>query len=265
MQLSWDLHVHPGPSSVPRWGTGAQVQVAAARAGLRGFVWKSHETHTPLLCADLAPSPRAIGSASLNPWAGPDDVERAIVDGARWLWGPSRRPRLELGWDLPLPAWWPDLVDRLERLDGPLVLATGHLDATGRRAFAELASSSSRYLCSVTHAASLERPEVADLHRLGCLFEVDLYTAVHAVPGRPRPDLVSAVGALRAWGASVYLTTDAGQPETGDPYGFAEGILEPLVRALGIEEVEDMARTIPDHVAAHALSDVMGARSEALG
>ena len=56
-----------------------------------------------------------------------------------------------------------------------------------------------------------------------------------------------------------------GQPETGDPYAFAEGVLEPLVRAMGIEEVEGMARIIPDRVAAHALSDVIGARSEALG
>ena len=211
------------------------------------------------------PTPRAIGSASLNAWAGPDDVERAILDGARWLWGPSRRPHLELGWDLPLPAWWPELVARLEHLDGPLVLATGHLDATGRRAFAELAASSSRYLCSVTHAASLDRREVADLQRLDCLFEVDLYTTVHAVPGRSRPDLVSAVGALRAWGASVYLTTDAGQPETGDPYTFAEGVLEPLVGALGIEEVEGMARTIPERVAGHALSGANDGGTEALG
>src|SRR5262245_38517806 len=100
MQLSWDLHVHPGPSSVPRWGTGAEIQAAAARAGLAGFVWKSHERHTPLDCAALPPEPRAIGAASLNAWAGPDDVERAIADGARWLWGPSRLPGLMLGWDL---------------------------------------------------------------------------------------------------------------------------------------------------------------------
>jgi hypothetical protein len=66
MQLAWDLHVHPGPSSVRRWGTGAQIQAAAARAGLRGFLWKSHERHTSLACADLPRTPRAIGSASLN-------------------------------------------------------------------------------------------------------------------------------------------------------------------------------------------------------
>jgi hypothetical protein len=254
MQLSWDLHVHPGPSSVPRWGTGRDVQAAAARAGLAGFVWKSHETHTARLCADLPPTPRAIGSASLNAWAGPEEVAAAIADGARWIWGPSRRAHLELGWDLPLPPWWPRLVERLEDLDGPLVLATGHLDAAGRRAFAELAASSSRYVCSVTHAASLGVYEAADLQRLGCHFEVDLYTAVHTVPGRSRPDLAVAIGGLRRAGASVYLTTDAGQPETGDPYTFAERALEPLVGALGRDEVEAMARTIPERVARHALA-----------
>lgn len=34
VQLSWDFHVHPGPSSVPRWGNGAEIQAAAARAGV---------------------------------------------------------------------------------------------------------------------------------------------------------------------------------------------------------------------------------------
>jgi hypothetical protein len=160
-----------------------------------------------------------------------------------------------LGWDLSLPTWWPVLAPRLEGLEAPLVLATGHLDAAGRRTFAELASTSPRWTCSITHAAWLDRGEVAVLMGLGCVFEVDLYTAVHAPAGRARTDLARVIGELRAAGASVYLTTDAGQLETGDPYRFAEAELDRLVRAVGPGEVEEMARTTPEHLARHVLGE----------
>src|SRR3954466_8320015 len=88
--LSYDLHVHPGPPRAPRWGTGEDVQRAAEEMGVRGFVWKAHEQHTPRLCAALPPSPvRAFASASLNPWATLEDVVGALDAGALWLWGPT--------------------------------------------------------------------------------------------------------------------------------------------------------------------------------
>ena len=259
MQLSWDLHVHAGPSSVPRWGTGRDVRAAARRAGVKGFVWKSHETHTARASVALGHGvPRVIGSASLNPWAAPDDVEAAIDDGARWIWGPTRREGPEPDWDLPLPAWWETLAARLGRRPERLVLATGHLDAPGRHAFARLAAASSRLLCSVTHALWLSDEEVEGLRDLGCRFEVDLYTAIRELPGRQRPDLVAGLRRLSALRAPVYITTDAGQPESGDPYELSRRMLGDLVAPLGSAEVREIARTLPDRLATHVLGGADG-------
>ena len=252
MQLSYDLHVHPGPSVVPRWGTGAEIQAAAARAGVRGFVWKSHEGHTALECRKLSPTPRAIGSASLNQWATAESVAAAIADGARWLWGPTYKDG-KVGWDLPLPAFWPAVADLLRRGKAPLILGTGHMDANGRRAFAELASDLPNLVCSITHSLYLEPAEIAMLRDLGAVFEVDLYTGTHPLPGRPEVDLATGIAALRALGATVYLTTDAGQRDTGDPYVFSASVLASLTPALGEGVLREIAAANPEKMAAHAL------------
>src|SRR5690242_2100822 len=110
--LSWDLHVHPGPPRLGRWGGGLEVWNAAREAGLEGFVWKSHEEHTAKACSLLpAGPPFAVASATLNPWASPDSVAEAVGAGARWVWGPTKRPDGVVGWDLPLPDWWSELSD----------------------------------------------------------------------------------------------------------------------------------------------------------
>src|SRR5919204_701841 len=139
--LSYDLHVHPAPSAAPRWGDGTRVWQAAAAAGVRGFVWKSHEEHTVARCGALPPEPvRAIPSASLNPWARLDDVVEAIERGALWLWGPTQTEDGEIGWELTLPRDWDRVAAWLSGWRRPLVLATGHLGAAGRAAFAALAA-----------------------------------------------------------------------------------------------------------------------------
>ena len=220
-QLSFDLHVHPGPSSVPRWGTGAEVQAAAARAGVRGFVWKSHDGHTARACRELAATPRAIGSASLNAWAGKDDVAAAVGDGARWVWGPTYKDG-KVGWELPLPSSW----DGDRRLAARMPRAAGSWDRTPRRPRTPRLRRACRrapphLLCSITHSLYLPEDEVVALRGLGCVFEVDLYTGTHKLPDRPPIDLATGIPRLRALGATVYLTSDAGQRDTGDPYVFS--------------------------------------------
>ncbi len=196
---------------------------------------------------------RAIASASLNAWASPDDVEDAVRQGARWLWGPSRGSAGELSWDLPLPDWWPEVAERLGRRTEPMVLATGHSNADGRRALARFAATSGNLKCSVTHSLFLPQQEVAVLRDLGCIFEVDLYTGAYAVPGHARPDVADGIRALREAGCMVYLTTDAGQPDTGDPYAFSALMLGQLARSLGDEVVDEVAVTHPQAVAVHAI------------
>ncbi len=254
MQLSWDLHIHPAPSSVPRWGDGAAVQAACARAGLAGFVWKSHDMHSAALAAALGPRPRAIGSASLNAWATPQSVAGAIADGALWVWGPTYRDG-KPGWDLSLPEEWPAYRGLLSGAPRPLILATGHLDVEGIQAFAELAAEVPALMCSVTHSLYRLPEEVAALHALGCVFEVDLYTATRSIHARPDLDLASGIARLLDAGVFVYLVTDTGQVDVGDPYLFSAATLDSLARRLGEATVMELAVDNPRKVVAHVLED----------
>lgn len=249
MQLSWDLHVHPGPSSVPRWGTGAELQAACARAGLAGFVWKSHDGHTARAARALpTDGPRAVGSVSLNVWATVANVTEALADGALWVWGPTYLEG-HVGWDLPLPVAWHAFADLLASVTTPLVLCTGHLGAPGRLAFAEFQAPLRHIACSITHALYLDPAEVETLRDLGCLFEVDLYTSSRAIHGRPRTDTAAGVRALRAAGADVYVTTDCGQKDVGDPYVFSRRALDALATDLGEDVVTKVARDNPRRLA----------------
>jgi len=235
MQLSWDLHVHPGPSSVPRWGTGAEIQAACARARIAGFVWKSHDGHSAKAAAALPKDgPRAIGSASLNAWATPASVGEALTDGALWVWGPTYLEG-HVGWELPLPAKWGGFQAVLRDVARPIALATGHLGAGGRRVLAEFAAPLPNITCSITHSLYLDAAEVELLKGLGCLFEVDLYTSTRAIHGRPRTALAPGIRTLLDANAEVYVTTDFGQPGVGDPYVASRAILDVLAVELGAD------------------------------
>jgi len=228
-QLSWDLHLHPAPSAAPRWGDGRQIWEAARNAGVRGFVWKSHEEHTAQRCRALPPGPpTAIGSASLNNWASLESVMGALALGARWIWGPSRDADGGLAWDLSLPRWWSELRAALATLSHSVVLATSHLDSAGRLEFARTAAERPNVRCSVTHSLYLPAHEAPALSELGCAFEFDFYTAVHPVPGRPPGDLLAHAASLRDAGSFVYFTSDGGQAHLGNPFEFSTRLLSEL-------------------------------------
>jgi Family of unknown function (DUF6282) len=241
--LSYDLHVHPGPSRAPRWGDGRRVWHAARAAGVHGFVWKAHEQHTVELCRELPTVPvRAFASASLNPWASLEDVVAALEGGALWLWGPTTGEDGRVGWDLQLPSWWPQLAERLTHVQRRLVLATGHLDLSGRLELARFASAHDHLVCSVTHCLLIDPDEVPTLRDAGCLFEIDAYTLTVDIAGRTRMGvsrLLSLVGDTR----HVYFTSDGGQEATGNPFLFGARALDRLeavigagaARAIGIE------------------------------
>ena len=205
--LSYDLHVHPGPSKTPRWGTGDEVLRAAEAAGVHGFVWKAHEQHTPRLCAALPPSPvRAFGSASLNPWSTRDDVLEALDDGARVALGADDlgggRDRLGARAAAVLGrARGRALAHRAARR----ILATGHLGAPGRAQFAQLAAASPYLLCSVTHTLYVPPAELLELAAQGAAFEIDAYTLRHDLPGRIRHRPEETIDALRGGGRARLL------------------------------------------------------------
>jgi hypothetical protein len=245
--LSFDLHVHPGPSVAPRWGDGRRVWEAAAAAGVKGFVWKAHERHTAELCRQLPEAPvRAIGSASLNPWATPGDVIEAVDAGARWVWGPTLGHHGGIDWELPLPTWWESLATRLATAERPLVLATGHLAAEGRAVLAELAAGHEQLVCSVTHSLYVPPDELDRLARRGCVFEIDAYTLATEIEGRTRSALPPIVEALGAAGALVYFTSDGGQEATGDPFVFGARALERVATLIGAEAAAELGVRNPE-------------------
>jgi hypothetical protein len=260
--LSWDLHVHPGSSAEGRWGDGRAVRDAARRAGVRGFVWKSHSGATAATAAGFSPGPpHVIPSIVLNQQVAPDDLERALRQGVRWIWGPSRRPDGTLGWELPLPPQWPAMRRILIETGWPLVLATSHLDARGRHEFAALCASASSILCTVTHSLFLADDEVRSLARSGAVFEADLYTLtrpVRDVPAAalgPRADLVHSLGSV------IYLTSDAGQSAVGDPYVFVDRELRRLAGELA-DRLPQLTITGPERVARHILQDDATAKGD---
>jgi uncharacterized protein DUF6282 len=234
--LSYDLHVHPGPSARPRWGGGARVYQAAAAAGVRGFVWKAHEEHTVRRVRRLPATPvRVFGSASLNPWAQYADIVAAVQAGALWLWGPTMNPDGEISWDLPLPHSWGPVARFLTELRRPLILATGHLGAKGRAAFAALAAKNDLLLCSITHSLYLPQEEALRLAATGAVFEIDAYTYTNEIEGRIRGDVLEHVQALVGVGALVYFTSDGGQASTGNPFEFGERVLDAIAEKIGPE------------------------------
>jgi hypothetical protein len=245
--LSYDLHVHPGPSAAPRWGDGRRVWAAAVAAGVHGFVWKAHERHTADVCRELPREPvRAIASASLNPWASLADVVTAVESGARWVWGPTTGDDGRVAWDLPLPGWWAELAEQLPQLGRRLVLATGHLAPAGRAELAALARSHEHLVCSVTHSLFVGAGELVQLHDLGCRFEIDAYTLAVQIPGRDRMDVERLMDVLPEAEQLVYFTSDGGQQTTGDPFLFGAAVLDDVAARIGPEPARKLGIHNPE-------------------
>ena len=249
--LRWYLHFHRGGRHEGRWGDAAQVREAAARAGVRGLVYKNHAGSSADEVSALPPgAPTVIPSIVLNHGMSPGAVADAITAGVRWIWGPSRKPDGTLGWDLPLPRGWNDIVRVLLDVDEPIVLATSHLDAVGRHELASLALEKHSILCAVTHSLYLSDFETRRLAGLGAVFEVDLYTMTHAVREHrfarlaPRTDLVHSLD------STIYLTSDAGQAAVGDPYDFVRRVLNKLRTSIGCR-LDELAGAGPERVATH--------------
>jgi Family of unknown function (DUF6282) len=251
--LSWDLHVHPGSSAEGRWGDGHAVQDAARRAGVRGFVWKSHSEPTAAAAAGLPPGPPyVIPSIVLNHQISPADLERALRQGVRWIWGPSRRPDGTLGWELPLPTRWAAIRRILAEIGAPLVLATSHLDTHGRGEFASLCATGTSMMCTVTHSLYLAEHEVRSLARSGVVFEADLFTLTRQVRELPVAALGRRADLVHSLGSVIYLTSDAGQAAVGDPYVFVDRELRRLADGLA-DVLPRLTIAGPERVARHVL------------
>lgn len=189
----------------------------------------------------------------LNPWTNPRDVMGALDAGGVWLWGPSRVTGGDLGWELDMPSWWPEVRAGLAHLGHRVVLATAHLGRAGRLEFARTAAELESVVCSVTHSLYIDAAEAQQLAAVGCAFELDLFTHVFPLDGRPSRSLDGQVAALRDTGATVYLTSDAGQLATGNPFEFTARQIELLAARLDAGAVSAIVEAGPEAIATWAV------------
>jgi hypothetical protein len=231
--ISWDLHVHAGPSSAPRWGTDLDLVEAAHRHGVRGFVLKSHHESTAgravianAFGARIGSPVRVVGSIVLNPWVTFTEMDRALKLGAKVVFWPTRGARGRSR-DLRLPRFHRRFLERAAAAN--CVVATGHLALDEA---AQLVADGARLSLPViaTHPFN---PDVGvglegarRLAELGAVVEVDAYS-LHLRPDDV-PAIADAIEGLLASGARVVLTSDGGQAATGDPFVFATRALRSL-------------------------------------
>ena len=92
---AYDLHVHSGPDAMPRIASDLEIARDFARHGLKGYVIKSHYTHTggrAALTREAVPGVNVIGSITLNSTVGGMNalaVELAAREGIRYVWFPT--------------------------------------------------------------------------------------------------------------------------------------------------------------------------------
>lgn len=252
--LSWDMHVHFGAESEARWGGAAQIARAAANASMHGVLLKHHGRNTVGDAAAVVDGDvTVLGSISLNPWSTLTDLVDAIDAGGRWVWAPTRAAS-ESGspWDLELPSWWAEAERAMVDSGKSFVLATGHLRADERLRIARTAQRHG-WLCSVTHSGYVRETDARRLAEIGCVFEFDLYTWLHPVVGRPSYDLVATLSDAAARGRSAYITSDAGQASTGNPYLFVSRALKRLEKHVSRDILTEAIDTVPARLAQHVL------------
>lgn len=92
---AYDLHVHSGPDTMPRIASDLQIARDFAEHGLKGYVIKSHYTHTAgraALAREAVPGVNVLGAITLNSAVGGMNalaVELAAREGIKYVWFPT--------------------------------------------------------------------------------------------------------------------------------------------------------------------------------
>jgi hypothetical protein len=168
LKAAVDLHVHPAPSPYPRRIDAVGAAEAAASAGMRGIVLKSHHCDTAMLIDAVSEHGLAdidvevYGGVALNSQVGginPHAVALSLAMGGRIVWLPTisspahiasgahfPTATVELIEEHPVDVWdgdgrlSQDLRQVLELVaKADVVLASGHLPARSIRATFEAA------------------------------------------------------------------------------------------------------------------------------
>jgi hypothetical protein len=279
---SYDLHVHVAPDVMRRRINDVDLARAFLRAGLAGFVLKSHYVPTAERASVVnaaVPGCDALGAIALNSAVGglnPMAVEIAAREGARVVWMPTvdAANHRRTARDLPpgaTPPMWLELQDDLRRrgldaepvevlgVDGNvlprtravlglvaehgLVLATGHLGQREIFAVTTAAAKIGVRQIMITHPEFPQQNlSLDDQKRL-----VDLGVFLErclTTPLTGKYPWPEMVGNIRATGVdATIVTTDLGQPHN-PPVEDGLALMADAMLAAGFTEKEVQRMTV---------------------
>ncbi len=266
-----DLHVHAAPDARPRKATMLEVARAAASAGMRAVVFKSHHQPTAghaRLVNEALGHEIAYGGVVLNRYVGglnPAAIESAAALSGRIVWMPtfdSAHHRRFHGESLDgaigvldsAGRLTPAAQDVLEAIAAHgLVLATGHLSPEETRVLVPEARRRGVGAVVVTHpeAGFVAVPMALQLElaALGGVFFERCANSSAGRAGEPTPaaQLDRIVVGIRTVGIeTTVLATDYGQPANALPTDGLRGYYEALLaRGITPAELERMSRANP--------------------
>ena len=238
-----DTHLHAHPSVFPRVGDDWQIAKAAADAGMRGIVLKSHHESTvsrAYLVSQRFPSLDVFGSVTLNSYVGginPAVVEVALRLGGKVVWMPTidaahhaqvfgstgtfdshsgglqREEGIHALQDGKLVAEALDVLELVAQYDA--ILATGHLSAEEIRVLVPQAKEQGIDRIVITHplykASQLGVDLCQEMISLGAIMELE-YNGISPKGTWEGQDLQGTVEFIKAVGAqNCLLVSDAGQ------------------------------------------------------
>jgi hypothetical protein len=223
-----DLHVHTAPDIRPRVFDDLDAVRAAAQAGMRAVLIKSHWT----LTADRATiAEKAVGGISVRGglalnstvgWLNPRAVEVALAMGAAQIWMPTldlatgrarRREPMLYDSEGRIRSEIHEILDLVRGADA--ILGTGHLPVAETVALVRLARERGLRKVLITHPeASFIGMDVATQQELcgqGVYYE-RCYNDATPLGGEPGVSLEEIARQIRAVGVeSTVLSTDYGQ------------------------------------------------------
>jgi hypothetical protein len=276
-----DLHVHPSPSPYPRRVDPIGAAEAAAEAGMRAIVLKSHHSDTAMLIAAL--HERGLGEIDCEVYGGvvlnsqvgginPHAVSLSLAMGGRVVWLPTisspahlastghfPTATVELLEEEPIDVWGADgeLTAELATIvgliaDADAVLASGHVPPRSIVAAFEAAREAGVRRLVVNHPNFIVDVGSEDARRLIDLgayieHEVSMYdesSRFHAFGLETLEEWIELAGPQR-----TILASDLGQSNNPLPPESLERIAERLVaNGLGEGDVQSLLATNPARV-----------------
>lgn len=273
-----DLHVHPGPSPYPRRIDAIGAAQAAARAGMRAIVLKSHHSDTATVIEALRLhgleelDVEVYGGVVLNSQVGginPHAVSHSLAMGGRVVWMPTISSPAHISSTGHFPTATVELIDErpIDVCDGAgkllpaayevlelvasadAVLASGHLPARSIEALFEAAREVGVSRLLVNHPNFIVDVDSALARRLVALgayieHEVSMYdesSRFHAFPLATLEGWIELAGPER-----TVLASDLGQADNPLPPESLERIARRLVEGgLAAAHVHDLLAANP--------------------